>query len=161
MKKSIYMAVYKSLEKEVISLSESLHFIDAHLGVYSIKIAVLLQRCVAEIESLFRDLYQQVSGNTVSDNVDSEHSLGKAISYLDKEFELSKKEVRISALNFWFSFNKLTPMNYIPDSGDDYYKAYNAVKHNRSVGLSKANLNVLLKALASLYILNVFLHLYK
>lgn len=54
--------------------------------------------------------------------------------------------------------NKLFhPFNYDKNSYDDFFSAYNAIKHNRSVQtIYKGNIRHLLRAIASLFILNVY-----
>jgi hypothetical protein len=48
---------YKRLEKEVLQLSENIHFSDDQLNVYSSRIGDLLVRTVIEVESLAKVLY--------------------------------------------------------------------------------------------------------
>ena len=48
---------YRRLEKEVLTLSEDIHFDDAQVSVYSSKIGDLLVRTAIEVESLAKVLY--------------------------------------------------------------------------------------------------------
>ncbi len=48
---------YKRLEKEVLALSEDVHFSDDQISVYSSKIGDLLVRTAIEVESLSKILF--------------------------------------------------------------------------------------------------------
>ena len=58
---------YKRLEKEVLILSEDIHFSDDQLGVYSSKIGDLLVRIAIEVESLSKVLYLANGGTMPTD----------------------------------------------------------------------------------------------
>ena len=58
---------YKRLEKEVLALSEDIHFSDEQLGVYSSKIGDLLVRIAIEVESLSKVLYLANGGTMPTD----------------------------------------------------------------------------------------------
>jgi hypothetical protein len=51
---NLYWPVYKNIEKEVLELSNQIHFDDTQLSIYSIKISELLIRCSVEIEAISR-----------------------------------------------------------------------------------------------------------
>lgn len=149
---NLYFPVYRSIESEVIELSKGIYFSDEQLNVYSIKISELLSRCLTEIESLYKDLYRHTKNN-------DPEKIGDAWRFLDKEWGLSAKQLAITSDNFFFdkSFRPyFAPFDYINRSSDDFYAAYNAIKHDRAKNLPKANLNALIRALGALYILNVY-----
>ena len=52
--------------------------------------------------------------------------------------------------------DNFAPMNYKKEDDNDYYSAYCTVKHNRGNMLYKANINILIRAMAALYILNLY-----
>lgn len=149
---NLYFPVYRSIESEVIELSKGIYFSDEQLKVYSIKISELLSRCLTEIESLYKDLYRRLEN---SDPI----KIGDAWRYLDNEWGLSAKQLSLTSDNFFFdkSFHPyFAPFDYSNGSEDDFYSAYNAIKHDRAKNLPKANLNVLIRALGALYILNIY-----
>lgn len=151
-KNNLYYPVFRNLENETIRLSQGIYFSDEQLNVYSIKISELLSRCLTEIESLYKDLYRREKGSSPS-------TIGDAWRYLDSQWKLEQKELSITSDNFFFdsAFTPyLRPFAYDNKSVDDFYSAYNAVKHDRAKSLSKANLNVLIRALGALYILNLY-----
>ncbi len=149
---NLYFPVYRNIESEVIELSKGIYFSDEQLKVYSIKISELLSRCLTEIESLYKDLYRGLKK-------DDPEKIGDAWRLLDNEWGLSAKQLAVTSDNFFFdeSFQPyFAPFDYINRSVDDFYAAYNAIKHDRAKNLPKANLNVLIRALGALYILNIY-----
>ena len=81
---------------------------------------------------------------------------------LEDKWLLSKKQIIASSLNFHFlrDENKiLTPLkkaNKRGTSSSDWKKAYQAVKHDRANNLEKGNLKNLIRAMAALFILNIY-----
>jgi len=157
---NLYWPVYKNLEKEVIRLSEYVHFDDNQLSTYSAKIAELLIRCSIEIESISKDLYFRLGGPRSYDRdlyFDTD-----CIQLIENKWILSKKKVIVAAPNFFFQKddNKvLTPLykaNRRGTSGADWKKAYQAIKHNRVGYLPKGSIKNLVRALAALYLLNIY-----
>lgn len=160
MKSNFYWNVYKNLEKELVDLSNLIHVDDKQLEIYSIKIAELIIRTVVEIESISKTLYFQNGGTKLDDTnlfFDTD-----CIELLENKWVLSKKNVQVSASNFYFTQpeNKiLTPIkkaNKRGSSSSDWQKAYQSIKHNRVTSLPKANLKHLVRAMAALFVLNLY-----
>ncbi len=161
---NLYWPVYKNLEKEVLELSNVIHFDDNQTKIYSMKIADLIVRCAIEIESIAKELYQQLGGD-----MDPKTDDGKSrdlyfdtdcISLIDDKWKICQKEIKISATTFYFTKTEniiLMPLkNCNNRSKNKWNKAYQAIKHNRAKSLTKANLKNLLNALGALYILNLY-----
>lgn len=160
-KSNMFWTIYKKLEKDVVDLSYYIHFSDEQnkdkfnqIWTYSNQIADLLIAISTQIESLFLELYKTEFKTTPD-------TIGTAISKVDNIWNLSTKQVRIISKNMYFSDingfgNEFAPMAYKPHDENDYYGAYCAVKHNRIEALHKANINVLIRALAALFILNIY-----
>ena len=55
---NLYWNVYKSLERELLSLAEIIHIDDSQLDVYSMKIADLLIRTTVEIDCILEKVIQ-------------------------------------------------------------------------------------------------------
>lgn len=160
MTNNLYWTVYKNLERELTELSNLIHINDCQLVVYSMKIAELLLRTSVEIESISKALYIENGGTKPDDQnlfFDTD-----CLELLEFKFQLSKKHVQVSAANFYFSLPEnqiLTPLkkaNKRGTSSSDWQKAYQAIKHNRGTSLSKANLKHLVRAMAALYLLNIY-----
>lgn len=157
---NLYWPVYKNIEKELIELSNQVHFDDGQLSIYSVKISELLIRCSVEIEAISKDLFLSHGGTEPSEGdlyFDTD-----CLQLLEDRWLLSKKKLIVSAPNFYFqnTENKiLSPLlkaNKRGDSGSDWKKAYQAVKHNRTLNLKKGNIKNLLRALGALFILNLY-----
>ena len=181
-KNNLYWAVYKNLEREVLELSNQIHFSDNQLDVYSIKIAELLIRCSVEIESIVKEVYIQNGGKHYIDEKNREYLLEKdengvelpdipknrrdlffdtdCIDYLENMWFLSKKKVLVVASTFYFEKEEnaiLTPLYKANKRGSvDWGKAYQAIKHNRSANFSRGNIKHLIRAMAALYLLNLY-----
>lgn len=153
-----YWAVYKSLERELVCLSEHIYIDDTQLGVYSLKILELLLRCAVEIESISKELYKNLGGILPTDRdifFDTD-----CLALLESKWKLSKKVIIASHINFHFvkDENKiLKPLHNAHIRGKaDWKKAYQAVKHDRANSLQKANLKHLIRAMAALFVLNLY-----
>jgi hypothetical protein len=160
---NLYWSVYKNLEKEVLKLSYSIYFCDNQLDVFSVHIAELLIRCAVEIESISKELYQQEGGDM--EPVDEE---GKkrhlkydfdCLKQLDKNWKIGKKQVIIVAQLMYFSREEnriFSPLKKTHKGDATWQKSYQAVKHYRVESIDKADIKSLLRALASLYLLNIY-----
>lgn len=160
MNNNLYWPIFKNLENELVKLSNDIHFDDDQLKIYSIKITELLIRTVVEVESISKELYFLNGGTKPNDNelfFDTD-----CISLLETNWVLSKKKVLVISSNFYFKKQEnqvLTPLkkaNKRGTSSSDWLKAYQAVKHNRVKELKKGNLKHLIRALAGLFVLNIY-----
>ena len=176
---NFYWPVYKHLEKELIELSFSVHFDDIQFEYisdrdnpdkyiktppYPVKIGELLIRCATEIEALIMELTQDEGTETEIKkkpyfNKERGITPGNRITYLESIMGLKEKKVQVICSNMFFSNREnkfFAPFEYEKGSADDYISAYNAIKHNRNVNtIYKANIRILLRAFAALYILNL------
>lgn len=157
---NLYWPVYKNLEKEVMKLSDLVHFDDKQVSVYSVKISELLIRCSVEIESISKDLYFANGGSEPSERdlyFDTD-----CLMFLEGKWLISKKVIVMSSPNFHYEDEKnrvLKPLYKSYNrggSGSDWKKAYQAVKHERVKNLSKGNIGNLIRALGTLFILNLY-----
>lgn len=165
-KLNLFWPVYKNLEKEFLILADYIHFSDDQLNVYSMHIADLIIRCSIEIEAISKELYYDEGGNAfpVDDNGNARDLYfdTDCIELLEQKWKLSKKQIIVSATNFYFSNQEnrvLTPLhkaNKRGTSGSKWKQAYQAVKHDRKNSLKNASIKNLLHALGALYILNLY-----
>lgn len=152
MQENYYLPIYQQLEREVIDLASSIFFCDEQITVYSLKIADLIMRCSIEVESIAKDIYRNDKGKEPD-------KPGTAIKYLEKTWNISKKTLNIVSpyTHFKVAFRpSFAPFGYKDKSPDDYYSAYNAIKHDRVKNIAKADINILIRVLGALYILNLF-----
>lgn len=161
---NLYWPVYMNLEKDFLELAEYIHFSDDQLNVYSMHIADLIIRCAIEIEAISKELYELLGGNTLT--IDSNGNSRDiyfdtdCLDLLEKKWLISKKEITVSATNFYFtnaSNRILTPLVKCNIRGKGKWKcAYQAIKHNRIKSLKKATIENLLYAMGALYILYLY-----
>lgn len=155
----LYWNTYKRLEKELIALSESIHFDDQQLGVYSSHIADLLVRTSIEIESLAKTLYYDNGGDKT---IQKPHFDTICLKFLNEKWKLEKKHIFVTSDHFYLSNpnnTELTPLRDSDKKGPEasgWEQAYQAVKHDRINNLKQGNLVNLLHALGALYILNTY-----
>lgn len=158
---NLYWAVYKNLERETLELSNQIHFDDAQLNIYSIKIADLLIRCSVEIEAISKDLYDRLGGPPAANETDLYFDTD-CLQLLENKWLLSKKRLILSAANFYFEsennriISPLAKAYRRGTSGSKWKQAYQAVKHNRVKNLKYGNIKNLLHALGALFMLNIY-----
>jgi hypothetical protein len=130
--------------------------------VYSLKSVDLLIRCCTEIEALVKELTRQKDGevkNTPTVDLNKPLDMGCRLKYLKHIWNLDKKIILVSCPNMYFEKvenKEIAPFNYINGSVDDFYKAYNSVKHDRTPNIYKGNIRFLLRAIAALFLLNLY-----
>lgn len=161
---NLFWPIYKNLEKELINLSNIVHFDDHQENVYSIYIADLLVRTSVEIEAISKYLYE-VNGGDMSpfDGNGDPRPLyfdTDCIKFLDLKWKITKKVVNVAAPTFYFEKSEnriLHPLkNCNKQKNGRWKKAYQAVKHERVKKLAQGNIGNLIRATAALYLLNVY-----
>lgn len=161
---NLYWSIYKNLEKELVKLADVIHFDDQQISVYSIHILDLLIRTAVEIEAISKHLYEINGGNmSLTDDNGKPRSLyfdSDCIQELDVKWHITKKVVNVVSPNFYFNNPEnivLRPLKNCNKQGSGTWKkAYQAVKHNRVECLKFGNIGNLIKAMAALYILNIY-----
>lgn len=161
---NLYWSVYKNLEKELIRLADIIHFDDKQMNVYSIHMADLLIRTSVEIEAISKHLYEVNGGNMnpIDDKGDPRalYFDSDCIQELDLKWHITRKVVNVVSANFYFENKEnivLRPLKDCNKQGNGRWKkAYQAVKHNRVEDLSAGNIGNLIRAMAALYILNIY-----
>ncbi len=161
---NLYWSVYKNLEKELVNLANIINFDDQQDSVYSIHIVDLLIRTAVEIEAISKHLYEANGGNMhpIDDQGDSRplYFDSDCIQELDIKWRLAKKVVNVVASNFYFEKEEnlvLRPLKDCNKQGHGRWKkAYQAVKHDRVESLKVGNIGNLVRAMAALYLLNIY-----
>jgi hypothetical protein len=173
-KVNLYWPVYQNLEKEMLVLTNEIHFCDEQLGVYSLKIADLLIRACVEIESISKELYEHAGGNMSPTDINGkDRDLffdTDCINFLNDNWNISEKQVLVSSPTIYFESNDnltLTPLNKAfkrGTSGSNWKRAYQMVKHARvqafnttkDKNIVRPNIRNLVHAMAALYLLNIY-----
>ena len=58
-KERLFFQIYQSLEKELLEMTDYIHFSENNLDVYSVKLANFILRANVECESLLKELYKK------------------------------------------------------------------------------------------------------
>ncbi len=147
-----YWRAYLKLENELLNLSDDIYFDDYQAKTYSFNIANLIVRCMTEYESIAKSIYRRHKEK-------EPESMKKCITELEELWKLSDKCVELISTNMYFSqefavFFK--PLSYKSGDKNDFYSAYNAVKHDRLKNINKASVRMLILAMSGLFLLNIY-----
>ena len=161
---NLFWNIYKNLENELIVLSNNIFFCDKQDSVYSIHISDLLIRASVEIEAISKELYKIAGGNmSPVDDEGKQRDLffdSDCIQFLDINWKITKKVVNVVSPNFFFEKEEnlvLRPLKDCNKQGKGRWKkAYQAVKHDRVGSIESGNIANLIRAMAALYILNIY-----
>lgn len=176
MKKSdIFWQTYLNLEKEVIEVSKYIFFTDekiitsngtivskqddSQLEVFSPYIADLLVNCCVQIEAISKELYFDNGGMKERGDTGILFDVD-CLKLIDQKWETHNKQVLVVAPFFNFTRDEnriLRPLKEAHKKQGTYWeKAYQAVKHDRYSSLQLGNVKALIRALAALYLLNIY-----
>lgn len=137
------------------------------LKVYSIKIADLILRTVAECENIAKELckIEKIKFRDKNNHVRKVVNFNEYIEGIDQKYNLQQKLVSFQFENKaqnTFSF-KHQPFEKVKKKIDgkernvwNWYFAYNKIKHDRINNYKEANVENLINALAALFLLNVY-----
>jgi hypothetical protein len=78
---------------------------------------------------------------------------------LDKRWALGKKRINVVAVSMYFQKDEnrsFTPLKNANKGDTVWQKTYQAVKHYRARSLEKATVMATIRALATLYLLNIY-----
>lgn len=161
---NLFWNIYKNLENELIALSNNIYFCDQQDTVYSVHISDLLIRTSVEIEAISKELYKIAGGNlSLLDANGKPRGLffdSDCIQFLDMNWKITKKTVNVVSPNFFFEKEENRVLHPLKDCNKQgkgrWKKAYQAVKHDRMGSLAFGNIGNLIRAMASLYILNIY-----
>ncbi|MBF1406502.1 MAG: hypothetical protein HXN23_09845 [Porphyromonas sp.] len=182
---NLYWNVYRSLERELLDIADTIHIDDEQLSTYSMRIANLLVRTVIEIESISKELYFREGGKWPLDEdsikreekSETEEGSGEdssrnknvqphpyfdtnCLDFLENKWTLSERMVVISTPRLYLV--KEPNMCFKPLKGaskrgkPSWKKAYQDVKHNRGQSLKKGTLDNVIHALGALFLLNLY-----
>lgn len=159
MGKDFYWNIFKSLERELVTLSEIVCIDNNQLSVYSIKIAELILRTVAEIESISKKLYCECENVTDPDVTRKLKFDYDCLSHISTMWRLEDKVVNVVCPSiFADSIFVLNPLKKsFGKGGYCWNDAYQGLKHNREAEFKKASIRNFIFALGALYMLNLYL----
>ena len=156
-KERLFFQIYQSLEKELLGMTDYIHFSENNLDVYSVKLANFILRANVESESLLKELFKRTEhykGLTQKEkNLELENN---TYTEVNEVYKLEKKTIYIASEIFYFQDKYSEP--FIPfkykKNGKDSHKIYNSIKHDKVNNLKKADLETVINMLGTLFILN-------
>ena len=166
-KAEMYWQTYLNFEKDFLMFCKYIYVTDekdhSQLNVYSPAIADKFIVVCTEIEALSKEIYYNLTNSRCTIDKDIKFD-NVCLSYIDKIYKISEKRVAITSTLVNLTNEKnfiIRPLNKAKEIGDHscaWKKAYNAVKHDRYNNLYKATMQNFLKALATLYLLNILFY---
>ncbi|STP39290.1 Uncharacterised protein [Enterococcus durans] len=147
---NFYWKYYLHLENEFINTTEFVMLDENNFQTFSIEYQKLLLAIGSECEILFKELCGFASDDT-SKNITTIRTEIKSSNLMDLN-----NHVHIMGVS---SLSMIEPFGESwPDKTPTWWREYNDVKHGRTLNYKKANLENVLYALASLYLLEEYLH---
>ncbi|MDH4100866.1 MAG: hypothetical protein OEV28_09875 [Nitrospirota bacterium] len=150
-----YWPVYERLENEFCDLTFSVALNDAHLEVYSLRLAELILRICGECENVAKTLITQLKLEKPSrlDFPSIGNTLSRAVPFQKVMVEVVWPYQNLSNTTLKPFLNWSNRRSKNPS----WYDAYNGIKHNRNSEFCKANFANAMNALAGLFALNLWL----
>ena len=151
----LHWSSYKRLENEFVQLTQSVSLSERNLQTFSPIISDLILRTVSECENVLRSIkgVENLTFRQLLSSVNSKIQIDlNIINIIYEEGFINNKIIH--------PFNKTTrvfdprnPKYRIPK----WYYTYNLLKHDKAQNIESATLEILLHALAALFIINFYL----
>ncbi|MDY4023988.1 MAG: hypothetical protein SOZ13_02740 [Enterococcus avium] len=147
---NFYWKYYIHLENEFINTTEFVMLDENNFETFSIEYQKLLLAIGSECEIIFRELCGFASDDTSKNIADFRDEI-KSSNLMDLN-----NHVHIMGVS---SLSSIEPFGETwPNQTPTWWREYNNVKHGRTLNYKKANLENVLYTLASLYLLEEYLH---
>lgn len=148
--KRIHWNYFIAIDSDIEYLARYIEFTEANFATHSIELVRLLLSVASEVDVIAKLLCKKLSPNAPRKDINDYRDV--LTSSLPKEIYNLNVCMPISGL-------KLTPwLNWSRSDNPDWWRAYNKVKHERSLHFAKANLKNVLNAVSGLYILLLYLY---
>lgn len=159
--RNLFWPVYLNLEHELLDIARTIHIDDKQLDVYSMRICDLIVRTVIEVEALSKELFF-ANGGTLPDGLQFPYFDTDCMKLLADQWSIDKREVIVTSSLFDLQNEEnkvLRPLHKSHKrgtSGADWCQAYQKIKHDRANRLKDGKLKYFMRALAALYVLNIY-----
>jgi hypothetical protein len=146
-----YWDYYQSLEKDFLATKRYVDFNDRNLSIYSIEYARIILTACAELDMVFKELCLRISDRKCKNIT----QYRKTILSEYQDFNLRKRKIAY----FDWEVQPFKIWNLETGDNPEWWRSYNAVKHERSESFHRASLRNAIYSLAGLQI--VLFALYK
>lgn len=159
--RNVFGPVYLNLEHELLDIARTIHIDDNQLDVYSMRICDLIVRAVIEVEAISKELFF-ANGGTLPEEQQFPYFDTDCMKLLVDKWCIDKREVIVTSTVFDLQSDENKIMRPLHKShkrgtsGADWCQAYQKVKHDRANQLKEGKLKYFIRALAALYVLNIY-----
>lgn len=158
-KEKLFFQIYRNLEKELLEMTDYIHFSEENLESFSINLATFILRCSVESESIMKELFKKTElyASRVEQGLNRDKVFWQLRTNISNMYKLPSKKILIYSDTFYFSgkySREFCPFNYKNSDGENIPTIYNSLKHDRANNLHKATLEAAINSLGALFILN-------
>lgn len=141
-----HWSYYMSLEDDLIETSRYVEICEDNFDTYSTQFTRLLLAAASEVDVVAKQICRQIDPSGSHGNINDYRNLIVPTFPAIPEMQLGIQwnPVRVKPWDSWAA---------TPSSNPDWWRAYNAVKHERNANFKSANLRNALAAIAGLHCL--------
>ena len=168
--RNLFFETYLNFEDELLKLTNFIYINDVQLNTFSSLIGELIIRIYVEIEALSKEIRKELDFPNDKNKANKQRSFDvDCLAAMNKHYNnFYNKTIYIKNSYFEIENKELKPFEEIDRSvlriGYDTIqpksnrakKAYELIKHNKYINLDKGNIENLINALGTLYLLNVY-----
>lgn len=160
-KERLFFQIYRNLEKELLEMTDFIHFSEDNLGIFSINLATFILRCNVESESIMKELFKETElySQRKEQGLKRDKIFEQLRFNISSIYKLKHKKIFIYSDTFYFNgrYSKdFSPFDYKNSHNENIPMIYNSLKHDRANNLYKATLEAAINSLGALFILNHF-----
>jgi hypothetical protein len=136
-----YWDYFLSIESDLERCSRYVDFSQNNFNTYSVEFARIIMAAAAEFDTVAKELCKQINSASTASNICqyADHILQKYPNLVTIEIVLHRYGISVKPWEYWSKTN--SPM---------WWKAYNDIKHNRTIHFAKATLENSINAVAGL-----------
>lgn len=163
-KQRLFFQSFQNLEKELLEMTDYIHFSEANLNVHSIKLADFIVKANIQYESLIKELFKETEEFKRRQELiergemENKNLYSSSYTIIKEQYNLDKKLLSINTEKTFFDNSKyeyyFSPFTYKKNRLNQK-KIYNAIKHDRVNNIKKADLETAINILADIFILNI------
>lgn len=139
-----YWDYYQSIEEDLLTTKRYVDFNSMNFSVYSIEFARIVLSSCAEIDMVFKEICSKVSDQRC-DNI---KKYKEAVLLHDPDFRIRQRKVAYLGIDV----KPFEQWNLQNGDNPEWWRSYNAIKHERSSSFHRASLKNAISSLAGLQI---------